>query len=406
MEDLDLELPVLQPPKREFRPMIYWYVTFRCNLACKHCWVNSSPTVDTSTDLTTEQMLAAVDRVAEFNPNRVVFTGGEPFVRKDFPQVLRRLNEKRIGYTIETNAMLITPEMAQIVRDARDQGIQSWCAVSLDGGTAEAHDWQRGKNSFDLTVRGIKRLVDAGVPVSVQCVINQRNVDTLQELGRKMAEVGVYHLSFVFSNPVGRAIEYFDQLALPLEVHNRAFENIADVIKLFPGQVTVKVPPATIPPHMLERLVPPVAGDFDSQVKNTTSCAFPLLGILPDGQVTICALTRDMADSNFGHVLNLSLRDIWVRKGLDELRDRYERAELTGICGDCVFKQVCKGACRAHAATDSGSYEGPYPLCAEMERQGRFPNVYRLSYRQQLTEQWRERMANRQANAAAAQAGD
>lgn len=388
----ELTLPVIQPQRREFRPIIYWYTTFRCNLACKHCWVNSSPDVDISGDMKTEQMLQAVEKVAEFNPNAVVFTGGDPLIRKDFPQVLEAMHCKGVGYTLETNGMMITPAIADLIRSGVDQGLRIMVAISLDGGTAESHDWLRGKNSFQSAVRGIKEVVARGIHHTVQCVINQRNIHTVPELGRLMAEIGVKHLSLTFSNPVGRAIEYFDQLALPLDLHMRAFDYMAEVIETYPMAVTVKVPPAVIPPHMLKRLMPAVTGNPTEKVKNLTSCAFPLLGILPDGSVTICAMTREMEDSNFGHILTMSLRDIWTRRGLDELRATYEQADqLEGICGDCVFKQTCKGSCRAHAATETGSYNGPYPLCAEMEQAGRFPQVYRLSYRESLVSRFRER---------------
>lgn len=370
------QLPVISTNRR-FNPVIYWYVSLRCNLACRHCWVNSSPSVDTSGDLTSGELLQAADNICDFDPVGVILTGGEPLYRPDIDLLLERLVERRVRVFIETNAMIISDQVLRLATRANQDGAGMEFAVSLDGGDAPSHDWCRGRGSFDATVSGVRRLRAAGVPVDLQCVVNRRNWHTLDQLAGFAAEQQVQYLKFVIASPVGRANRFVMDLAIPFEESAKALQHMADAIEGYPGQVLIKVPPAMIPPALQPRL----RGFQDSgcQVQNVTSCAFPLLGVMPDGGVTICAASSSSPEAHFGNVRDRSLADIWQERQLDELRDQYLAAELDGICGDCIFKQECRGACRAHAFAETGSFSGPYPTCAEMERAGQFPAMYRAS---------------------------
>jgi len=369
------QLPVLG--QRPFRPTVYWYVSLRCNLACKHCWVDSSPSVDTTGDLSSREMLTAVERIAEFGAAHVILTGGEPLLRPDIGLVLGALIERKVASHIETNAMLLGAEVLELAEHARATGAHLDFAVSLDGGTAEAHDWCRGRGGFEGTVAGLRKLSAAGLLFDIQCVVTRRNWETLPQLAALAAELGARNLNFVLASPVGRANHFVRQLSVPFDRTEFAVDKIFEAIRGYPGKVAVKVPPAMIPPAHLEEFH---RAESKGCVSNVVSCSFPLLGILPDGSVTVCAATRKSPEAYFGNIRRDSLTDIWANQRLDDMRASYEAAsELTGICADCVFKASCRGACRAHAFAESGSFDGPYPVCAELDRAGRFPSLYRLS---------------------------
>ena len=85
---------ILEEKERRFRPDVYWYLTFRCNLACAHCSVRSSPWVDTSEDLTTEECLRVIDQMAELDVKTALMTGGEFLVRSDALLILKELNQR------------------------------------------------------------------------------------------------------------------------------------------------------------------------------------------------------------------------------------------------------------------------------------------------------------------------
>lgn len=91
--------------ERKFRPDIYWYLSFRCNLACAHCSVQSSPSVDTSDDLSTAECLRVVEQMAELNVHTALLSGGEVPIRPDAVTIMRALAGHRIRVGLETNGL-------------------------------------------------------------------------------------------------------------------------------------------------------------------------------------------------------------------------------------------------------------------------------------------------------------
>src|SRR4029453_1462662 len=72
------------------RLRIVWEITNRCNLNCRHCFVDINVPARL---LTTEECLAVIDEIACLPVGKVMFTGGEPFARRDFVQVLAALRQ-------------------------------------------------------------------------------------------------------------------------------------------------------------------------------------------------------------------------------------------------------------------------------------------------------------------------
>lgn len=360
---------------RRFRPHIYWYLSFRCNLACEHCSVHSSPWVDTSQDLSAEEAMRVIDQMAELNVGFAILTGGEFLLRNDALQIMRRLAEKNIPMGIETNGLRFDKHFVALAVELQQKKMLS-LTVSLDGGTLETHERLRGPNSFNRTIRGLETIAAAGIKFNIQCVLNKMSLETVPQLyalgTRLYPSLGT--VSFAFLNPIGRGTELTKELGLDSADIRRIFDLIGEHKPSYPGATLVKGPPAMIPPQYLSLI-------FQSDdVRKSVSCQFPLLGVLPNGDVTVCAVSRENEDLHFGNIRELSLKEVWTRTRMDMLRSRYVAADhLTGICGDCVWKNVCKGGCRAWAYEDGDSFDAPLPICKQLEEEGRFPNVYKIS---------------------------
>lgn len=362
--------------RRRVRPTVYWYLSFRCNLACRHCAVSSSPWIDTSEDLTTSQALAAIERVAELDAGLVILTGGEILVRPDALEIIRALGEHGLSMALETNGLRISPAFAELAAELQGRGLLT-LSVSLDGGTAEAHERLRGPRTFDRTLGKLDLLKAHGVGFGVQAVINRvsyPSIPRLFELARHWGE-HLDSLQFMMLNPIGRGDELVAEIGLRPQDYPAVFELIRRGLHGFEGMVVIKAPPAVIPPRHLAWVL------GRRNVRNHVSCQFPLLGILPNGDVTVCALARESPGLHFGNLQSSSLPEIWQREGLDHLRTRYLGAEhLEGVCADCVFRRLCRGGCRAWAYELGGSFDAPLPICQALDEAGAFPRSYRLSY--------------------------
>jgi radical SAM protein with 4Fe4S-binding SPASM domain len=364
------------------RPTVYWYPSFRCNLACKHCSVNSSPNVDTSGDLTLEEALSVVGQLKELDAGWVILSGGEFLFRPDSLRLLEALIDAGINLGIESNGLLFTEDFVRLVQRGSSAGLQVNTTVSLDGGTSETHETLRGKNTFERTLRGMRFLADSGVRFSIQCVVNRTNVQSIPNLFAEASRLmpHLHYLIFAFLHPVGRGFELQNDMGLGMGDYREAYGLIAEGVRTFGGKTVVKVPPAMIPPEYTTKLF-----GAGKQSGCTTSCAFPTLGILPNGNVSICALTQNDSTVSFGNVKTDTLLDIWRRTRMDIVRRDYLSAEkLKGICSDCTFKHVCKGGCRAFAYDESGDLQAPHPLCDALDKRGEFPPIYRLSVKRKL----------------------
>lgn len=353
-------------PTDIFRPLVYWYLSLRCNLACKHCWVESSPHADTSTDLKPEDIQPVLQKLREIDPRMIILTGGEPLMRSDTASIIETFIDYRIPFSVETNGILLNERYVSLFRRALDQGVYCWISVSLDGGTRDSHEWVRGKNSFNPTVRGLHRLKESNIPFGVQCVVNKKNLHSIPQLFEVGTELNLNTednvLAFVVVNPVGRGGMTPDEMMLTFEEYQFAFQLIADNLDSFSGGVLIKVPPGAIPPRFLQRFM------GDPKVKFLTSCVFPLLGILPDGKLSVCALTGENGSLILGDARHDSLTEV-VQRNIAPLRENYENATLTGICADCIFKE---------------SFLGPHPVCHGLQQENLFPDVYRTSYHDKL----------------------
>ncbi|HEY0781437.1 MAG TPA: PqqD family peptide modification chaperone [Thermoanaerobaculia bacterium] len=362
---------------RKFHPDVYWYLTFRCNLACKHCSVQSSPWVDNSGDLDTAGCLRVIDQMQEMQIDTALLSGGEVLIRPDALQILRALGDKGISIGLETNGLRFDRAFVELARELQERNLLIM-TISVDGGTQETHEFLRGAHSFGRTVRGLRFLAENGIHFDVQCVLNNQNFETIPQLYDLASELHPYWGSVILSslNAAGRGSELIQRIGLHYENIPRIFDLIHENKGRFPGVSLIKLPPAMVPPKYLLSIYKGI------DVGCSTSCKFPLLGILPNGDITVCALGREETDLFFGNVREVHLKDAWQKARMDLLRTRYVTGEhLKGICADCVWKKTCKGSCRAWAYVEGEDFESAYPVCQDAADKGLFPDEYRISKR-------------------------
>jgi radical SAM protein with 4Fe4S-binding SPASM domain len=357
----------------EYRPDVYWYLTFRCNLACAHCSVLSSPTVDTSGDLKTKDCLEVVEQLAEMHVSKAMLSGGEPLIRPDALTIIRALADRDIHVGLETNGVKVEKEFVDLAGEIQSQHLMH-ISVSLDGGTAETNSILRGSGSFERTVRGMRLLRKNGVNFDIQCVLHTGNYKTIPKLYDLAVELEPEALHWLPLNSAGRGGDLIKKLGLCRSEIVEVLDLIDRHKRRYQGFNIIKMAPATVPPRYM------IQAFKGKDVAYATTCKFPLFGILPNGDITVCAVSRTDRSLQFGNVRTTRLRAAWEEAQMKLLRARYVSAgELRGICGDCVWKSSCKGACRAKAYEEGGDFFAPFPTCQEAADQGEFPDEYRIS---------------------------
>jgi Fe-coproporphyrin III synthase len=181
---------------KDKRPVVVWNVTRACNLKCVHCYAHATERT-TSDELSTEEGRRMIDDLAAFGAPVLLFSGGEPLVRKDMPQLAAYAVEKGMRAVISTNGTLIDRATARTLKQI---GL-SYVGISLDG-LEPVNDHFRGVNgAFKKALRGIENCQEAGIKVGLRFTINRRNVqeipgifDLLEEM--EIPRVCFYHLVY------------------------------------------------------------------------------------------------------------------------------------------------------------------------------------------------------------------
>jgi uncharacterized Fe-S cluster-containing radical SAM superfamily protein len=143
-----------------------------CNIECKNCYIESSPTNDRLVYLTAAEVAAYLDEADALGqrPRLVGFTGGEPFMNPDIAAILEAALARGHETLVLTNAMkpLMRPRVqAAIVDLAKRYGTKLTMRVSIDHWREDLHDEERGKGSFEEALAGLRWLRDRSVPLAV-----------------------------------------------------------------------------------------------------------------------------------------------------------------------------------------------------------------------------------------------
>ena len=336
---------------------IAWEITRACAFSCVHCRADAQHRRNPQ-ELTTEEGFALIDRFAEFGSPILVFTGGDPMMRRDLFDLVEYADRAGLRCSLTPTATALPTEAR--LRRAREAGVRR-LALSLDAPTPEVHDdFRKVRGSWERTMAILRNAQSVGLSSQINTTVTTHNVDLLPDMVRFVKEVGAVQWSVFFLVPMGRGQEL--SMISP-ERHERVFEWLHDLA--LAGDFDIK---ATAAP--MYRRVAMQRGD--GRPVSGAGFAFqdglnrPLQGvndgrgflfvshlgeIMPSGFLPLRAgnvRTDDVVDVYRNHPLFRSLRD---------------PDQLTGKCGACDFRTVCGGQ-RGRAYAVTGNPRASDPACA------------------------------------------
>ncbi|MBI2194125.1 MAG: radical SAM protein [Planctomycetes bacterium] len=337
--------------------LLSWNVTARCNLRCKHCYIDASKAMPD--ELTPDEALRVLGEIAEVNRETLlILSGGEPLLRPDLDALVSRAAVLGMRVVLGTNGTLLSPERAVALKERGLAGV----GISLDSLLSLRHDEFRGVNGAWQAARGgIEAAREARLDLQLQMTLTRQNLPELPALIRFAEKVGARALAVFFLVCTGRGQAMVD---LSPQEYEAALRLIADS---HGGKVMVR--PRCAP--TFRRLVAEHKPDSILLHSETASC---LAGksycrITPDGDVTPCPYVPLVA----GSFRKSSFREIWESSPLlNSLRN----PGLRGRCGLCEFKTLC-GGCRARAFALSGDPLGEDSWCTYVPGTAKAPDLAR-----------------------------
>jgi AdoMet-dependent heme synthase len=342
--------------------VVSWNLTYRCNLACEHCYLDAGPAqVDSPAfadrgELGTEQCFRVVDEIAAFAPECVtILTGGEPLLRRDLVEIVRYGAGKGLWIVVGTNGVRITENLARILKDEGVRGL----ALSLDALDPERHDaFRRVRGAWQNTVEGAKILTRVGLPFIVQTTVGAHNRGELGEIARfAHDELGAKVWNLYFLVPSGRGAFVSD---LDRGEYDSVLAELAEIQRRWSSKMLVN---AKCAPHFVKTLL---AAEEDAPFPKSFAggaggcpAGTHYMGIRPNGDVTPCPYLPLFA----GNLRESGLRALWDSS---ELFTRIrQREHLGGRCGECELAGMC-GGCRARAYGMTGDVMAEDPLCSHV----------------------------------------
>jgi 12,18-didecarboxysiroheme deacetylase len=346
------------------KPVVVWNVTRRCNLRCVHCYAHATDQADQG-ELTTVQGKSLLDDLAAFGVPVVLFSGGEPLVRKDLPELASYAVGKGMRAVISTNGTLIT---APVARTLKEIGL-SYVGISLDG-MQEVNDRFRAvPGAFRSALDGIRNCQAAGIKVGLRFTINRFNVQEIPSIFQLIEEMDIPRVCFYHLVYAGRGSELVEQ-DLNLEDSRKTLDLIIDNTRRLheigkPKEV-LTVDNHADGPYIYLRMLkenPDRAEEVMELLKwNEGNNSGRGIGCVSwDGAVHADQFWRHYS---FGNVKERPFSEIWMDTSNPLMgRLKEKKKHVTGRCADCRWLDICGGNFRVRAEAVTGDVWAPDPAC-------------------------------------------
>jgi radical SAM protein with 4Fe4S-binding SPASM domain len=297
--------------------------TFRCNLACVHCYVNQ-PVGDRAArarELTTARLRSLIDEVADEGCLFLLLTGGEVLVRPDFPEVYLHAVRRGLRVTVFTNGTLVTDRVADLFAEHPPAGVE----ITLYGITRETYERvTRVPGSFDRCLAGIRKLLARRVPLKLKAMALTWNVDEVPRMRAFAQELGLpFAHDSLLNGRVDCGANRNPELQLPPE--KAVALDLDD-------------------PDTMRRYRLALAGFADAEpaaeAEHLYTCGAGQIAFTvdPTGQLQLCQLSRrssfDLATGSFARGWNEHFPRLREKKW--QSRSVCRRCSLISVCGSCA----------------------------------------------------------------------
>lgn len=353
------------------RPLVVWNMTNRCNLKCRHCYINAEDR-KYQDELSTAEAEVFIRDLADMKVPVLLFSGGEPLLRKDIFHLGSMAAELGLRPVISSNGTLIDDQVAEKIKAA---GFQ-YVGISIDGGP-ETHDHFRNHaGAFDMALRGIRTCLEKGIKTGIRFTVNKYNQEDLPVIFDMVEKEGIprfcmYHLVYAgrgaemanmdtSSAEKISILDYVSQKTLELaakgvETEILTTDNHADGIYLL-NQIQARDPKRAA--EVIQLL----------EMHGGCSAGTKFANVDPRGNVHPCQFWQDYT---VGNVREQPFSAIWTSDDALMVQLRQKHLHVAGKCGECRHKQLC-GGCRIRARAVYGDLWAEDPACylTAEQRQG------------------------------------
>ncbi len=338
---------------RYYPKNVVWELTLRCNMNCAHC--GSTAGYARQQELNHEEGLDLCRQLGEMGCEILTLLGGEPFLREDWDDFARCLNEYNVKVNAISNGYAMDQKLVDKIKEAKLTNV----AISIDG-LKETHEKIRRKpDCYQRAIDSLNLLKENGISTAIVTTICRDNLKELDELYKIVFQQQAEIWQIQIGVPRGRLCEHSDFIIQPenlfelerfivrVKQERRVHLDIADNIGYFGRN------------EELFRF------HITSRLPFWTGCyaGIQAMGIDANGDIKGCLSMPSLPQFIEGNIRNNSLRQIWERPGAFSYNRNFEKEMLEGHCCGCEYGHICRGGCKSTAYCFTGSFfDNPYCL--------------------------------------------
>lgn len=261
-------------------------VTYKCQCRCVHC--SADRFIDPNRrELSTDELKSVIDQSLDLGVVNVVFTGGEPMLRRDIYELIAHVDKTKAHAMMFTNGWFLSEENVKRLKDA---GLHS-LNISIDHLNARIHDdLRRLEGCYARAFEGAARAREAGILTGISTYATKDNLrdGSLEGLLQLAQREGFHEVTIFDCMPAGRFLREESVLLSPAER--------AEIVKMARRYVAMDHPMGVIAQSWINS--PIGSGCFGGQFQFYMTAY---------GDINPC----DFNPVTFGNVREMPLRDIW-----------------------------------------------------------------------------------------------
>lgn len=317
------------------RPMhVRAVVNDLCNYRCRYCEMWRLPQERRREEMSIEGWKRALSSVRDLTGWTVVqFSGGEPFIKKGFVDLLEWCRDHEIPWGVITNGSALNEKISRRVVEARPTNFD----ISLDAPVADINDYVRGRDgAFDRIVRGIGYLTkfreETGInfPIRLKPVVTLPSMPYLTDMVKLTEKLGVDFVDF-------NALREWDNPGVT-NLHIREPADLAKLERQVEELIAMKRAGAPIETSedRLRALIPHSAGDVTFSGVAPCRVGMRELHIRPNGDVEVCWFFDTL-----GNLRDMPAKQLWNSPRARKIREETVSCDKFGTI-------ACANSCLTH----------------------------------------------------------
>ncbi|WP_457605776.1 radical SAM protein [Nitratifractor sp.] len=349
-----------------------WNFTNRCNLACRHCYSYADP--NSEDFLSTEFILGSIPELVKGGVRFVIFSGGEPLIRKDIFEIAEAMREAGIVTYLSTNGLYINEKNVDRIIETFN-----YIGISIDG-IGEVHDEFRGlEGAYEKSLEAIALIQKHGGNAGIRFTITSETKGSFYDIFALAEEIGVdkiYISHLVYS---GRGLENLRIDITPEErrefvefIIDKAFEyhDVGRKIDIVTGNMEMD---AILFLEKFAERYPELREEMERRLRNWrgNSAGRKLVNIDWKGNVK----PDPFFPFTIGNMTERPFGEIWLDESNEMLtRLREHPRKLSGKCAECGVIEICNGGSRSRAWAIHGDLWAEDPSCYLSEAERKISN--------------------------------